>query len=82
MADWVADQEKAGFIDFKRILFQAAFDGGHQIGGFFGAWLGGLALVNFGNYDWMWYADIVLALLAALANVPIREVSPRRAVAV
>ena len=54
----------------------------HQIGGFFGAWLGGLALVNFGNYDWMWYADIVLALLAALANVPIREVSPRRAVAV
>ena len=54
----------------------------HQIGGFFGAWLGGLAMVNFGNYDWMWYADIVLALLAALANVPIREVSPRRAVAV
>ncbi|HMY48887.1 MAG TPA: MFS transporter [Rhodocyclaceae bacterium] len=54
----------------------------HQIGGFFGAWLGGLALVNFGNYDWMWYADIVLALLAALTNVPIREVSPRRAVAV
>ena len=53
----------------------------HQIGGFFGAWLGGLALVNFGNYDWMWYADIVLASLAAVANLPIREVSPRRAVA-
>jgi MFS family permease len=33
----------------------------HQIGGFFGAWLGGLAFVAFGDYAWMWYADIVLA---------------------
>ena len=54
----------------------------HQIGGFFGAWLGGLAMVNFGNYDWMWYADIVLASLAALVNVPIREAHPRRVAAV
>jgi predicted MFS family arabinose efflux permease len=45
----------------------------HQIGGFFGAWLGGLAMQNFGNYNWMWYADIVLALAAALVNLPIRE---------
>ncbi|MFK3650752.1 MFS transporter [Lysobacter enzymogenes] len=48
----------------------------HQIGGFFGAWLGGLAMANFGAYTWMWYADIVLALLAAAANLPIREVRP------
>ncbi|WP_374486691.1 MFS transporter [Zoogloea sp.] len=48
----------------------------HQIGAFFGAWLGGLALVHFGSYDWMWYADIVLALLAALVNLPIREPVP------
>lgn len=45
----------------------------HQIGGFFGAWLGGLAFANFGNYEWMWYADILLALAAAIANLPIRE---------
>ncbi|WP_420473193.1 MFS transporter [Noviherbaspirillum sp. ST9] len=45
----------------------------HQIGGFFGAWLGGLAFANFGNYEWMWYADIALALAAAIANLPIRE---------
>ena len=45
----------------------------HQIGGFFGAWLGGIAITAQGNYDWMWYADIVLALLAALCNLPIRE---------
>jgi predicted MFS family arabinose efflux permease len=45
----------------------------HQTGAFFGAWLGGLALDRFGNYNWMWYADIVLAALAALLNLPIRE---------
>jgi predicted MFS family arabinose efflux permease len=45
----------------------------HQIGGFFGAWLGGLALQNLGNYQWMWYADIVLAIAAALINLPISE---------
>ncbi len=33
----------------------------HQIGGFMGAWLGGLAITEFGDYNWMWYADIVLA---------------------
>jgi MFS family permease len=45
----------------------------HQIGAFFGAWLGGIALVRFGDYSWMWYADIVLALGAAFVNLPIRE---------
>jgi predicted MFS family arabinose efflux permease len=49
----------------------------HQIGGFFGAWLGGVALETFGDYTWMWYADMALALLAAVANLPIREQSPR-----
>lgn len=45
----------------------------HQIGGFFGAWLGGLSFVTYGDYTWMWYLDIVLALGAALLNLPIRE---------
>ncbi|WP_374245916.1 MFS transporter [Zoogloea sp.] len=45
----------------------------HQIGGFLGAWLGGVAIVEFGDYRWMWYADIALATLAALLNLPIRE---------
>ena len=52
----------------------------HQIGGFFGAWLGGLAITSLGNYDWMWYADIVLALLAALCNLPIREAAVKHPV--
>jgi MFS family permease len=45
----------------------------HQVGAFFGAWLGGIALANGGNYLWMWYADAVLAGAAALVNLPIRE---------
>ena len=45
----------------------------HQIGGFLGAYLGGLALVRFGNYQWMWYADMALAAAAAVVNLPIRE---------
>ena len=45
----------------------------HQIGGFLGAYLGGLALVRFGDYQWMWYADMALAAAAALINLPIRE---------
>jgi predicted MFS family arabinose efflux permease len=45
----------------------------HQVGGFFGAWLGGIAVERAGNYLQMWYLDIALALLAALVNLPIRE---------
>jgi len=45
----------------------------HQIGGFFGAWLGGLAITQQGSYDWMWYGDIALAAVAALCNLPIKE---------
>ena len=45
----------------------------HQTGAFFGAWLGGIAVTEFGNYDWMWVADVALAFMAALCNLPIRE---------
>jgi len=45
----------------------------HQIGGFFGAWLGGLTISRFGDYSWMWIADMALALLAALFCLPVRE---------
>ena len=45
----------------------------HQIGAFFGAYLGGLAITGLGSYQLMWYADIALATAAALVNLPIRE---------
>src|SRR6187455_2247776 len=41
----------------------------HQIG----AWLGGKSFEWTGSYNWMWYADIVLAAGAALIHLPIRE---------
>jgi predicted MFS family arabinose efflux permease len=49
----------------------------HQLGGFLGAWLGGLALTHWGDFGWMWYADMVLAVMAALSNLPIREAAPQ-----
>ena len=45
----------------------------HQVGGFLGAWLGGLAVQHSGNLLWVWYTDIALALMAALVNLPIKE---------
>lgn len=53
----------------------------HQIGGFLGAYLGGLAITQLGDYTWMWYADMVLAAGAALVNLPIREAPIVRAAA-
>ena len=45
----------------------------HQLGGFLGAWLGGKAFEATASYDWMWWADIVLCLMAAAVHLPIRE---------
>jgi predicted MFS family arabinose efflux permease len=45
----------------------------HQVGGFLGAWLGGKAFEATGSYDWMWFADAALCLLAAALHLPIRE---------
>jgi predicted MFS family arabinose efflux permease len=45
----------------------------HQIGGFLGAWLGGRTFEATSSYDLMWYADIALAIAAALVHLPIRE---------
>jgi predicted MFS family arabinose efflux permease len=48
----------------------------HQMGGFLGAYLGGLAYTQNGDYQWMWYADMALAAFAALINLPIVEPTP------
>jgi MFS family permease len=45
----------------------------HQLGAFFGAYLGGVTRVAFGDYTWMWHADMALAAAAAVVNLPIRE---------
>ena len=53
----------------------------HQVGGFLGAWLGGRVFEATGSFDWIWYVDIVLAVGAALLNLPIREAPVVRAAA-
>jgi predicted MFS family arabinose efflux permease len=55
----------------------------HQVGGFLGAWLGGQIFDATGSYNWVWYADIALAVGAALVHWPIDEkpLQPKAALA-
>lgn len=45
----------------------------HQIGSFLGAWAAGYMFDLSGNYNAAWTASIILAALAALINLPIRD---------
>ena len=45
----------------------------HQIGSFFGAYLGGLFHDLYGSYDYAWYLAIVLSIFAAIVHLPIKE---------
>lgn len=45
----------------------------HQIGAFFGAWLGGVVLDRTGSYDLMWIISLALAAFAFLVQFPIDE---------
>ena len=45
----------------------------HQIGSFFGAWLGGISYDMTGSYDAVWLMAIALGLLAAVLHWPIAD---------
>ncbi|WP_371856633.1 MFS transporter [Pseudomonas sp. NFIX10] len=45
----------------------------HQLGSFLGGWLGGVVYDHTGNYDLIWQVSILLSLLAAALNWPVRE---------
>ena len=45
----------------------------HQVGAFFGGWLGGVVFDRTGSYDVVWLAAIALSLVAMVLNLPIRE---------
>ena len=45
----------------------------HQIGSFFGAYLGGLFYDLYGSYDYAWYLAILLSIFAAIIHLPIIE---------
>ncbi|MGH7126535.1 MAG: MFS transporter [Stellaceae bacterium] len=53
----------------------------HQVGGFLGAWLGGVIFERTGSYDTVWWLSILLGVLSALINLPIIEKPVSRAVA-
>ncbi|MBP0465536.1 MFS transporter [Roseomonas sp. PWR1] len=53
---------------------------GHQIGGFTGAFLGGLVFDRTGSYDLMWVFGILAAAFAAIVHLPVRD-GPRPALA-
>jgi MFS family permease len=45
----------------------------HQVGGFLGVWLGGVAFVQTGSYDAVWWLAILFGVLSGLINLPIVE---------
>tara|TARA_B100001964_G_scaffold240141_1_gene309289 strand:+ start:35 stop:1261 length:1227 start_codon:yes stop_codon:yes gene_type:complete len=45
----------------------------HQIGSFFGAFLGGYFYDQYGSYDYAWYLSIALSFFATLIHLPIDE---------
>jgi MFS family permease len=54
------------------MLFGFAFFS-HQVGGFLGVWLGGIAFERTGSYDVIWWLSILFGVLSALINLPIVE---------
>jgi len=59
-------------IKYMATLFGIVFLS-HQVGSFIGVWLGGALYDATGSYDGMWWAGVVLGLLAALIHMPIDE---------
>jgi MFS family permease len=53
----------------------------HQVGGFLGVWLGGIAFEQFGSYTPIWWLSVLFGVLSALINLPIAEAPVLRPVA-
>ncbi len=59
-------------VRYMATLFGIVFFS-HQIGSFLGVWLGGRLYDTTGTYDAIWWAGVVLGLLAAFIHLPINE---------
>lgn len=53
----------------------------HQLGGFLGVWLGGLLYEQTGSYLGVWWLSILLGVLSAIINLPIKERAVERPMA-
>jgi predicted MFS family arabinose efflux permease len=54
------------------MLFGFAFFS-HQVGGFLGAWLGGVAFEYTGSYNVVWWLSVFFGVASAIINLPIVE---------
>ncbi len=54
------------------MLFGFAFFS-HQVGGFLGVWLGGIAFEATGSYDVVWWLSVFFGVASAVINLPIVE---------
>jgi MFS family permease len=45
----------------------------HQVGSFFGVWLGGLVYDAMHSYDLLWYGSIALGIVAGVLHLPIDD---------
>lgn len=59
-------------VRYMATLFGIVFFS-HQLGSFIGVWLGGWFYDTLGTYDPVWYAGIVLGVLAGMVHLPIDE---------
>lgn len=59
-------------VRYLSMLYGVVF-ASHQVGGFLGAWGGGLAFDLLGSYDAIWLISIALALFAAVVHLPIND---------
>ncbi len=59
-------------IRYMATLFGIVFVS-HQLGSFMGVWLGGRIFDETGSYNGMWWASVVLGILAAIVHLPINE---------
>ncbi|AKH19153.1 MFS transporter [Sedimenticola thiotaurini] len=59
-------------VRYMATLFGIVFFS-HQLGSFIGVWLGGRLYDTTGTYDAVWWAGVVLGLLAGVIHLPINE---------
>jgi MFS family permease len=62
------------------MLFGFAFFS-HQVGGFLGVWLGGLAFEATGSYNLVWWLSVFFGVASAVINLPIVEKPVARPIA-
>lgn len=59
-------------VRYIGMLFGLVFLG-HQVGGFLGAWLGGVLYDRTQSYSWMWAISVALGIVSVVLNLPIAD---------